>query len=76
MVLRLAPVPHDAALLAEIATGFCIPSAAILHGWPLLPDRVRPVRNFPDRRQSGCCSAWLTEATLELCFCEKITPFR
>jgi hypothetical protein len=49
-VLRLAPVPRDAALLAEIATGFCIPPAAILRGRSQLRYRIRSARDYPDRR--------------------------
>jgi uncharacterized membrane protein YeiH len=50
LVLRLAPVPHDAALLAGIAAGFCICAAAILRGWSLPPYRARPARDYPDLR--------------------------
>jgi len=50
VMLRLAPLPRDAALLAGIATGFAIRAAAITWGWSLPPYRARPAREYPDRR--------------------------
>lgn len=50
VVLRLTPLPHEAALLAGIGTGFAIRAAAISRGWSLPPYRARPARDYPDRR--------------------------
>jgi uncharacterized membrane protein YeiH len=50
VVLRLAPLPRDAALLAGVAVGFGIRGAAIWRGWSLPGYRARPARDYPDRR--------------------------
>jgi uncharacterized membrane protein YeiH len=50
VVLRLAPLPRDAAILSGLLLAFGIRAAAILRGWSLPPYRARPARDYPDRR--------------------------
>lgn len=50
VMLRLAPLPRDAALIAGIAVGFGIRGAAIWRGWSLPSYRARPARDYPDER--------------------------
>jgi uncharacterized membrane protein YeiH len=50
VVLRLAPLPRDVALVAGILVGFAMRGAAIAFGWSLPPYRARPAREYPDRR--------------------------